>query len=231
MKKILLICGMTTGFAFANININDASRYELMSIGGLDAGRADMVINYRENREISSINELSNIIGFGDYNISKLRDNFDFKAIKSNSKDEANQPVKIMKATRVINNNDDVVQKSISNFGNVQIIETDWNSHRRHRHNGYYNNGYYYNNYDYYNRRRKQREDYDDWKREQRQRYQEWKQRGGEYDPDWKKARDFNRWKKEQEYRYRRYKRNEMRDNYYRRGYGFNGYYNYNYGY
>ena len=63
MKKIILIL-IFFELAFGKININDADRYELMTIGKLDAGRADMLINYRKNKEITDKNQLKLITGF-----------------------------------------------------------------------------------------------------------------------------------------------------------------------
>lgn len=44
--KNLVILALLVSLAAAKININEASRYELMTIGGLDAGRADMLMQY-----------------------------------------------------------------------------------------------------------------------------------------------------------------------------------------
>ncbi|MBR2156607.1 MAG: helix-hairpin-helix domain-containing protein, partial [Campylobacter sp.] len=78
MKKIILIL-IFFEIAFGKININDADRYELMTIGKLDAGRADMLINYRKNKEITDKNQLKLITGFGGYDTSVLEENFDIK--------------------------------------------------------------------------------------------------------------------------------------------------------
>ena len=77
--KNLVILALLASLALAKININEASRYELMTIGGLDAGRADMLIKYRENREISDPSELQMITGFSGYDTKKLESGFDFK--------------------------------------------------------------------------------------------------------------------------------------------------------
>ena len=77
--KNLVILALLVSLAAAKININEASRYELMTIGGLDAGRADMLIKYRENREISDPSELQMITGFSGYDTKKLESGFDFK--------------------------------------------------------------------------------------------------------------------------------------------------------
>ena len=49
--KNLVILALLVSLAAAKININEASRYELMTIGGLDAGRADMLMQYRQIAE------------------------------------------------------------------------------------------------------------------------------------------------------------------------------------
>ena len=75
--KNLVILALLVSLALAKININEASRYELMTIGGLDAGRADMLMQYRQKREISSADELKGINGFASYDTAKLQKSFE----------------------------------------------------------------------------------------------------------------------------------------------------------
>ena len=75
--KNLVILALLVSLAAAKININEASRYELMTIGGLDAGRAAMLMQYRQQREISSVDELKGINGFASYDTVKLQKSFE----------------------------------------------------------------------------------------------------------------------------------------------------------
>ena len=81
--KNLIILALFASLALAKININEADRYELMTIGGLDAGRADMLIKYRTSREISDPADLQLITGFSGYDTKKLQNGFEFKKTES----------------------------------------------------------------------------------------------------------------------------------------------------
>ena len=58
--KILLSLVMFTVFAFA-LNINTASKEELMAIKGIGAKKADAIIKYRKKNRIKKVEELKNI--------------------------------------------------------------------------------------------------------------------------------------------------------------------------
>ena len=127
MKKFVLFL-VFFELAFGKININDADRYELMTIGKLDAGRADMLINYRKNKEITDANQLKLITGFGGYDTSVLEANFDIKEkpiLKEEPKEEPKtiiQPVQVVEKTRIIHA--PPRYKKESTFGNITITET-----------------------------------------------------------------------------------------------------------
>lgn len=129
MKKIILIL-IFFEIAFGKININDADRYELMTIGKLDAGRADMLINYRKNKEITDKNQLKLITGFNGYDTSILEENFDIKekekpVVKEEPKEESKtiiQPVQVVEKTRIIHA--PPRYKKERTFGDITITET-----------------------------------------------------------------------------------------------------------
>ena len=124
--KNLVILALFVSLALAKININEASRYELMTIGGLDAGRADMLIKYREKREISSVDELNSINGFAGYDTTKLQESFDLSA-----RANVQQPVKpdrdivVVEKTRTRTVYGGSTYKRVENYGNgITITET-----------------------------------------------------------------------------------------------------------
>ena len=63
MKKIILLM-LSAAMAFA-ININTASKTELMTIKGIGAKKADALIKYRKSHKNMKIKDLKNIKGFG----------------------------------------------------------------------------------------------------------------------------------------------------------------------
>lgn len=147
------------GYVFANININEATRYELMTLGGLDAGRADMILKYRENRSITSQNELRAVNGFRDYNISLLAENFEFGELKK-SKDESKKvivkevekPIRVIEKTKIIRENPRYIKKS--QYGDITIIESG--TYPR------YKDGYRYDKFHHHDHRYNQSFDYGD---------------------------------------------------------------------
>ena len=135
MKKFfvfLFLCASLWG----KININDATRYELMTIGGLDAGRADMLINYRKSREITDENQLKNITGFGGYDTTRLAQNFDLQALPKpqpapEPKKESEQNIIIIQPEKRVYVNHPPRYRYEQNFGNGITIIEEGNLRRR----------------------------------------------------------------------------------------------------
>ena len=124
--KNLVILVLLVSLAAAKININEASRYELMTIGGLDAGRADMLMQYRQKREISSADELKGINGFASYDTAKLQKSFEISP-----RANVQQPVQperdivVVEKTRTRTVYGGSTYKRVENYGNgITITET-----------------------------------------------------------------------------------------------------------
>ena len=124
--KNLVILALLVSLAVAKININEASRYELMTIGGLDAGRADMLMQYRQKREISSADELKDINGFASYDTAKLQKSFEISP-----RANVQQPVQperdivVVEKTRTRTVYGGSTYKRVENYGNgITITET-----------------------------------------------------------------------------------------------------------
>lgn len=124
--KNLVILTLLVSLAAAKININEASRYELMTIGGLDAGRADMLMQYRQKREISSADELKGINGFASYDTAKLQKSFEISP-----RANVQQPVQperdivVVEKTRTRTVYGGSTYKRVENYGNgITITET-----------------------------------------------------------------------------------------------------------
>lgn len=75
MKKILVILMMCSSFLFAAINLQTASKEELMSIKGIGPKKAEQIIEYRKTNVIKSADDLKNIKGFGDGLIKNVEEN------------------------------------------------------------------------------------------------------------------------------------------------------------
>ena len=124
--KNLVILALLVSLAAAKININEASRYELMTIGGLDAGRADMLMQYRQKREISSADELKGINGFASYDTSKLQKSFEISP-RANVQQpvQPDRDIVVVEKTRTRTVYGGSTYKRVENYGNgITITET-----------------------------------------------------------------------------------------------------------
>ena len=57
------------------ININSATKEELMTLTGIGESKADKIIEYRSNNKFNSIEDIKNISGIGDSIIEKIKYN------------------------------------------------------------------------------------------------------------------------------------------------------------
>ena len=124
--KNLVILALLMSLAAAKININEASRYELMTIGGLDAGRADMLMQYRQKREISSADELKGINGFASYDTAKLQKSFEISP-RANVQQpvQPDRDIVVVEKTRTRTVYGGSTYRRVENYGNgITITET-----------------------------------------------------------------------------------------------------------
>ena len=80
MKKIVALLMLCVSFMFAAINLQTATKEELMSIKGIGDKKADSIIEYRKTNKINEPEDLKNIKGFGDSIVSSVKEsNMDTK--------------------------------------------------------------------------------------------------------------------------------------------------------
>ncbi|MEA3521893.1 MAG: helix-hairpin-helix domain-containing protein [Campylobacterota bacterium] len=72
MKHILLIMAMVFSL-MAAVNINKATKAELMSIKGIGDKKATAIIDYRKKHgKFKNINDLTQVKGLGDKSVRKI---------------------------------------------------------------------------------------------------------------------------------------------------------------
>lgn len=100
MKKLVAILALFFTIFLGAIDLQTASKMELMNLKGVGDKKADAIIEYRKTNTIKSAEDLKNIKGFGDTIIDNVKNNVKAKANpskkdeKNKSKDEDNKESK-----------------------------------------------------------------------------------------------------------------------------------------
>jgi competence protein ComEA len=63
--KIVFLFLIVCSFVFGAVDINSASKKELMSVNGIGAKKADAIIAYRDVNCFASVDELTKVKGIG----------------------------------------------------------------------------------------------------------------------------------------------------------------------
>ena len=73
MKKIVALLMLCVSFLFAEINLQTASKEELMGVKGIGEKKAEQIIEYRKTNIIKNPEDLKNIKGFGDSIVGNVK--------------------------------------------------------------------------------------------------------------------------------------------------------------
>ena len=81
MKRLILALVFLTSFLFGAVNLNTASKKELMSLDGIGDKKAEEIIKYREKTPFTKPEDIKNIkgIGIGDKLFDKIKDKIEVK--------------------------------------------------------------------------------------------------------------------------------------------------------
>jgi len=73
MKKLFLFLVCLVGFLFAEVNINTATKEELMTLPGIGNATAEAIIEYRKENKFNEIDDIKNVKGIGDAKFEKIK--------------------------------------------------------------------------------------------------------------------------------------------------------------
>jgi len=81
--RFLVMCIMAVSMLFGAVDINTADKKELMSLNGIGAKKAALIIEYREHNCFRSVDQLVNVKGIGRGLLMKNKDNLEASECKS----------------------------------------------------------------------------------------------------------------------------------------------------
>ncbi len=85
MKKIIVLFMLSISFMFATINVQTATKSELMSIKGIGQKKADAIIKYRKSHKLKSANDLLKVKGIGPGIVKNIKNNVKVATTKKKS--------------------------------------------------------------------------------------------------------------------------------------------------
>jgi competence protein ComEA len=92
MKKILFFMVIGVSFLFSAVNLQKATKDELMCIKGIGEKKADAIMKYRKSHKLKSADDLIEIKGFGEGIIAKVKKGE--KTVKCGGKKSKKSPTK-----------------------------------------------------------------------------------------------------------------------------------------
>ena len=82
MKRLLLLFVFSFSLLFGAVNINTASKEELMTLKGIGEATAEAIIEYRKENKFIKIEDIKNVKGIGDKKFESLKEDIEVKDSK-----------------------------------------------------------------------------------------------------------------------------------------------------
>nr|MBP3723931.1 helix-hairpin-helix domain-containing protein [Campylobacter sp.] len=99
LPKIIFMTIILASFVFAKVNINTATKDELMMLPGIGENKAEAIIEYRKNNKFEKIDDIKNVKGIGEKRFEKIKsdlsvsgktDTSNLKSAKKSDKKDSN---------------------------------------------------------------------------------------------------------------------------------------------
>lgn len=97
MSKIIMALVLSASFLFAAINLQTATKEELMTIKGIGPKKAEQIIEYRKKNKIANADDLKNIKGFGDGVVTNVKKDIKVSSNSSNPKEKIEKTKEVKK--------------------------------------------------------------------------------------------------------------------------------------
>lgn len=79
MKRLLLLFVFSFILLFGAVNINTASKEELMTLKGIGEATAEAIIEYRKENKFTKIEDIKNVKGIGDKKFESIKEDIEVK--------------------------------------------------------------------------------------------------------------------------------------------------------